>query len=157
MASFTSPLSWRYKKYRAHRTAVNWRIPGSAALIEVPVSNSAPQFSFFLPFFWSFLVFVVLHCIKVRLHFFKFIQCLSLLFLLLSVTWRLLLNSFKLLEYIMEAEYETCEFYAHQSVHRESIFKNVPTRWHFFCTVFYSLQTALHVSGETFTHHQELE
>jgi hypothetical protein len=26
-----------------------------------------------------------------------------------------------------------------------------------FCTVFYSLQTALHVSGETFTHHQELE
>jgi hypothetical protein len=26
-----------------------------------------------------------------------------------------------------------------------------------FCTVFYSLQTAVHVSGETFTHHQELE
>jgi hypothetical protein len=26
-----------------------------------------------------------------------------------------------------------------------------------FFTVFYSLQTALHVSGETFTHHQELE
>jgi hypothetical protein len=26
-----------------------------------------------------------------------------------------------------------------------------------FCTVFYSLQTALHVSGETFTHHKELE
>jgi hypothetical protein len=26
-----------------------------------------------------------------------------------------------------------------------------------FCTVFYSLQTALHVSGETFIHHQELE
>jgi hypothetical protein len=25
-----------------------------------------------------------------------------------------------------------------------------------FCTVFYSLQTALHVSGETFTYHQEL-
>jgi hypothetical protein len=25
-----------------------------------------------------------------------------------------------------------------------------------FCTAFYSLQTALHVSGETFTHHQEL-
>jgi hypothetical protein len=25
------------------------------------------------------------------------------------------------------------------------------------CTVFYSLQTALHVSGETFTHYQELE
>jgi hypothetical protein len=25
------------------------------------------------------------------------------------------------------------------------------------CTVFYSLQTALHVLGETFTHHQELE
>jgi hypothetical protein len=23
-------------------------------------------------------------------------------------------------------------FFAHQSVHRESIFKNVPTRWHFF-------------------------
>jgi hypothetical protein len=26
-----------------------------------------------------------------------------------------------------------------------------------FCTVFYSLKTALHVSGEIFTHHQELE
>jgi hypothetical protein len=26
-----------------------------------------------------------------------------------------------------------------------------------FCTVFYSLQTSLHVSSETFTHHQELE
>jgi hypothetical protein len=26
-----------------------------------------------------------------------------------------------------------------------------------FCTLFYSLKTALHVSGETFTHHQELE
>jgi hypothetical protein len=26
-----------------------------------------------------------------------------------------------------------------------------------FCTVFYSLQTALHVSGDTFSHHQELE
>jgi hypothetical protein len=26
-----------------------------------------------------------------------------------------------------------------------------------FCRVFYSLQTALHVSGETFTHRQELE
>jgi hypothetical protein len=26
-----------------------------------------------------------------------------------------------------------------------------------FCAVFYSLQTALHVSGETFTHYQELE
>jgi hypothetical protein len=26
-----------------------------------------------------------------------------------------------------------------------------------FCTVFYSLQTALHVLGETFTHHQELK
>jgi hypothetical protein len=26
-----------------------------------------------------------------------------------------------------------------------------------FCTVFYSLQTAVHVSGETFTHHQEFE
>jgi hypothetical protein len=26
-----------------------------------------------------------------------------------------------------------------------------------FSTVFYSLQTALHVSGETFTRHQELE
>jgi hypothetical protein len=26
-----------------------------------------------------------------------------------------------------------------------------------FCTVFYSLQTALRVSVETFTHHQELE
>jgi hypothetical protein len=26
-----------------------------------------------------------------------------------------------------------------------------------FCTVFYYLQTALHVSGETFPHHQELE
>jgi hypothetical protein len=26
-----------------------------------------------------------------------------------------------------------------------------------FCTVFYSLQTALHVSGKTLTHHQELE
>jgi phosphate starvation-inducible membrane PsiE len=26
-----------------------------------------------------------------------------------------------------------------------------------FCTVFYSLQTALHVSGDTLTHHQELE
>jgi hypothetical protein len=26
-----------------------------------------------------------------------------------------------------------------------------------FCTAFYSLQTALHVSGETFAHHQELE
>jgi hypothetical protein len=26
-----------------------------------------------------------------------------------------------------------------------------------FCIVFYSLQTVLHVSGETFTHHQELE
>jgi hypothetical protein len=51
---------------------------------------------------------------------------------------------------------EPLEFYAHQSVHRESIFKNVLTRWHFL-TVFYSLQAALHVSGETFTHHQELE
>jgi hypothetical protein len=40
--------------------------------------------------------------------------------------------------------------------HIQTIFFNVPTRWH-FCTVFYSLQTALHVSGETFTHHQELE
>jgi hypothetical protein len=27
---------------------------------------------------------------------------------------------------------DSCEFYAHQSVHRESVFKNVPTRWHFF-------------------------
>jgi hypothetical protein len=26
-----------------------------------------------------------------------------------------------------------------------------------FCTVIYFLQTVLHVSGETFTHHQELE
>jgi hypothetical protein len=26
-----------------------------------------------------------------------------------------------------------------------------------FCTVFYSLQTALHISGETFIHHQEPE
>jgi hypothetical protein len=26
-----------------------------------------------------------------------------------------------------------------------------------FCTILYSLQTALHVSGKTFTHHQELE
>jgi hypothetical protein len=26
-----------------------------------------------------------------------------------------------------------------------------------FCTVFYPPQTAVHVSGETFTHHQELE
>jgi hypothetical protein len=26
-----------------------------------------------------------------------------------------------------------------------------------FCAVFYSLQTAVHVSGETFTHHQEPE
>jgi hypothetical protein len=27
----------------------------------------------------------------------------------------------------------------------------------FFCTVFYSLQTAVHVSGETFNHHRELQ
>jgi hypothetical protein len=31
------------------------------------------------------------------------------------------------------------EFYAHLSVHGEPIFKNVPTRWYFFCTVFCSL------------------
>jgi hypothetical protein len=40
------------------------------------------------------------------------------------------------------------KFHTHQSVHRESIFKNVPTRWHFFVQYF----TALHVSGETITH-----
>jgi hypothetical protein len=34
--------------------------------------------------------------------------------------------------------------------------KKVPKRWH-SCTVFYYfLQVALHVSGETVTHHQEL-
>jgi hypothetical protein len=48
-------------------------------------------------------------------------------------------------------------FYAHLSVHRESIFKKRSNKMTLFCTVFYSLQTALHVSGETFTHHQELE
>jgi hypothetical protein len=48
------------------------------------------------------------------------------------------------------------EFYAHQSVHRESILKMFQ-QGDTFCTVFYSLQTALHVSGETFSHHQELE
>jgi predicted RNase H-related nuclease YkuK (DUF458 family) len=49
------------------------------------------------------------------------------------------------------------KFYAHRSVHRESILKMFQQDNTFFCTVFYSLQTALPVSGETFTHHQELE
>jgi hypothetical protein len=31
-------------------------------------------------------------------------------------------------------------FYAHQSVNRESIFKNVPTRWHFLYCVWTALQ-----------------
>jgi type IV secretory pathway VirB4 component len=41
-------------------------------------------------------------------------------------------------------------------VHRESILKMFQQD-DTLCTVFYSLQAALHVSGETFTHHQELK
>jgi hypothetical protein len=51
----------------------------------------------------------------------------------------------------------TIEFYVHQSVHSESIFKKCSNKMTLFCTFFYYLQTALHVSDETFTHHQELE
>jgi hypothetical protein len=37
------------------------------------------------------------------------------------------------------------------------IFKKMFQQDDTFCTLFYSLQTALHVSGEAFTHHQQLE
>jgi hypothetical protein len=33
-------------------------------------------------------------------------------------------------------------------------FQKCSNKMALFCIVFYSLQTALHVSGETFTHHQ---
>jgi hypothetical protein len=45
------------------------------------------------------------------------------------------------------------KFYAHNSVHCESILKKYDT----FVQYFYFLQAALRVSGETFTHHQELK
>jgi hypothetical protein len=41
-------------------------------------------------------------------------------------------------------------------IHR-NFFLKCSNKMTLFCTVFYSLQTALHVSGETFIHHQELE
>jgi hypothetical protein len=47
------------------------------------------------------------------------------------------------------------EFYVHGSVHRESI--SITVQQDATLYGFYSLRTALHVSGDIFTHHQERE
>jgi hypothetical protein len=47
-------------------------------------------------------------------------------------------------------------FYAHHSVHRESILKKFQQD-DTFVQYFYFLQAVLHVSGGTFTHHQEFK
>jgi hypothetical protein len=47
------------------------------------------------------------------------------------------------------------EFYVHGSVHRESLSITVQQDANKYS--FYSLQTAVNVSGDTFTHHQEHE
>jgi hypothetical protein len=46
-------------------------------------------------------------------------------------------------------------FYIHGSVHRESM--SVIIQQDAILYSFYSLQTALHASGDIFTHHQERE
>jgi hypothetical protein len=53
------------------------------------------------------------------------------------------------------SEIAAVEFYVHGSMHRELISKNCPEDATLYS--FYSLQTALHVSGDIFTHHQEHE
>ena len=45
------------------------------------------------------------------------------------------------------------EFYVHGPVHRELM--SIRVKKMRLYTVFCSLQTALHVSGDTYTHHQE--
>jgi hypothetical protein len=64
------------------------------------------------------------------------------------------MTSYKRISYLKGARQTCCqlqrqefteEFYAHQSVHRESILKMFQQDDTLFCTVFYSLQTALHV------------
>jgi hypothetical protein len=48
---------------------------------------------------------------------------------------------------------ESLFFYVRGSLHRESM--SIIVRQDATLYSFYSLQTALHVSGDTFTHHQE--